>query len=160
MPCYLFTYHTYGSWLPDHPKGFVIRKAGVQLTHVALAQTYRQRMTQSEVALLEKHQLTVIKAIQAAAKHIGCRAHFVATNPTHIHVLTSWRDNKGWKQKRNSYKRRITISLKSEFEQRNWLSDNASRNRVSDREHFVYLMTTYLPGHRGSKWSERTGLFR
>ena len=30
MPCYLFTYHAYGSWLPDHAEGYVHWKEGQQ----------------------------------------------------------------------------------------------------------------------------------
>src|SRR4051794_35604479 len=29
MPCYLFTYHAYGSWMPDHKRGYVHRGQGV-----------------------------------------------------------------------------------------------------------------------------------
>ncbi|MEM1305417.1 MAG: hypothetical protein AAGG46_11005, partial [Planctomycetota bacterium] len=29
MPVYLFTYHTYGSWLPDRPQGYVQRDQGI-----------------------------------------------------------------------------------------------------------------------------------
>ncbi len=160
MPCYLFTFHAYGSWLPDHSKGFVLRKEGVQPTNVALAKTYRQRMTETEVTLAEPHQQTTIEAIKNAAKHIACRLHFISTETTHLHLLTSWHDEKTWQQKRNSYKRAITITLQSEFAKRTWLSEGSSRKCVEDHEHFEYLMTRYLPRHRGWKWSEHKGLFK
>ncbi len=160
MPCYLFTYHAYGSWLPDHDKGFVLRKKGIQSTDIALAKTYRQRMQETEVTLSETHQQAAIEAIRNATKHIACRLYIVVTDPTHIHMLTSWRDEKTWQQKRNSYKRAITIALKTEYEKRTWLSEGSSRKQIKDREHFEYLITQYLPKHCGWKWSEGEGLFK
>ena len=35
-----------------------------------------------------------------------------------------------------------------------WLVAGASRKRVTTREHFDYLMDTYLPKHRGLQWRE------
>ncbi len=159
MPCYLFTYHTYGSWLPDKQQGFVVRDQGIQPTDVALADHYRVRMTESEVTFLENHQQTAIDAVLEAARHIGCRVHSVATDATHIHLLTSWSDLKSCKQKRNSFKKKLTIELKARHEERTWLSDGASRKRVKDRVHFDHLMNRYLPRHRGWKWDERRGAY-
>ena len=36
MPVYLFTFHAYGSWLPDNPRGYVRRKEGIQPQDVPL----------------------------------------------------------------------------------------------------------------------------
>jgi len=41
-----------------------------------------------------------------------------------------------------------------EAERRKWFSGGASRKRVRDRDHFDYLMTDYLPSHRGAFWRE------
>ena len=29
MPCYLFTFHAYGTWMPDREEGFVRREQGI-----------------------------------------------------------------------------------------------------------------------------------
>ncbi len=29
MPCYLFTFHAFGTWMPDREEGFVQRKKGI-----------------------------------------------------------------------------------------------------------------------------------
>ena len=44
MPCYLFTYHGYGTWLPDRSRGYVRRKEGILPTDEApMAECYRKR---------------------------------------------------------------------------------------------------------------------
>ena len=29
MPCYLFTFHAFGTWMPDREEGFVRREQGI-----------------------------------------------------------------------------------------------------------------------------------
>ena len=44
-----------------------------------------------------------------------------------------------------------------QIERREWFVEGGSRKRVKDRAHFDYLVTTYLPRHRGWKWSSEKG---
>ena len=41
----------------------------------------------------EAHQRALIDEVHVAAKHQNFRVHFVATEPTHIHVLVSWHED-------------------------------------------------------------------
>jgi hypothetical protein len=41
MPVYLFTYHTYCSWMPDHERGFTQEDKGYQPPNDKLADAYR-----------------------------------------------------------------------------------------------------------------------
>ncbi|QDS98701.1 hypothetical protein [Adhaeretor mobilis] len=93
MPCYLFTYHAHGSWLPDHPRGFVKRGKGYLPSDPQLAEKYRGNMKESTVVLKSPEQRLVISAVLEAVKHINCQLHYVATDQTHIHALVSWSDN-------------------------------------------------------------------
>jgi hypothetical protein len=68
--------------------------------------------------LNDEHQLVVIERLRDAVEHIQCRLHFVATEPTHIHVLVSWRDGRPWQKNRTSLKRAITMELKAKFADR------------------------------------------
>jgi REP element-mobilizing transposase RayT len=124
-----------------------------------MAKQYRRNAKHNEVQFAAEHQLTAIEILQEAVTHISCRLHLVATDPTHIHALASWRAKRTWEQQRTSLKRALTISFKSAYGDRPWLADGASRKRVLDRKHFDYLITTYLPSHRGWKWCECRGLF-
>ncbi|MEX2171280.1 MAG: hypothetical protein WD851_18310 [Pirellulales bacterium] len=160
MPCYLFSYHTYRSWMPDRPQGYVQRGNGILPCDPRMADLYCEAATYDEALLNEEHQIIIVERLRGAVNHIGCRLHFVATEPTHIHMLVSWRDERPWQLKRTSLKRSITIELKARFDDRPWLSNGSSRKRVKDQQHFDYLVTKYLPDHSGWKWCEVRGLFK
>lgn len=160
MPCYLFTYHGYRTWMPDRAQGYVRRGQGVLPSDPQMAEQYARNALHEIVHYSANHQLAAIEKLRVGVKHIACRLHFVATDATHIHALVSWYGERTWVQNRTSLKRALTIDFKDRFGDRPWLSDGASRKRVRDRKHFDYLVTKYLPSHRGWKWCERRGLFR
>ena len=37
----MFTYHAYGTWMPDHPRGFTEQGVGYQAPNRELADAYR-----------------------------------------------------------------------------------------------------------------------
>ena len=50
MPCYLFTFHAYGTWLPDRRRGYVRRdKQGIHKQDHELADKYKEQMSQDIV---------------------------------------------------------------------------------------------------------------
>lgn len=159
MPCYLFTYHTFGSWYPDRAQGYVARGQGILPRDTKMAEVYRSRAKHETVLVEEQHQQAIIHRLIDAVGYINCRLHAVATDSTHIHVLVSWRNERTWQQNRASLKKSLTLMLKERFEDRPWFAENASRKRVTDREHFDYLMDIYLPRHKGWKWREDRGLY-
>ncbi|MGD9636540.1 MAG: hypothetical protein AB7G28_02985 [Pirellulales bacterium] len=160
MPCYLFTYHAYRSWLPDRPQGYVRRGEGILPTDHKRAKQYAKAALEELVEFHAEAQRVAIDTLREAVTHIGCRVHFVSTDGAHIHALVSWRGPRTWLQNRNSIKRSLTIQLKRRCGRRTWLSEGASRKRVRDPGHFDYLVGTYLPRHVGWKWGEEKGLFR
>lgn len=161
MPCYLFTYHAYGSWMPDRQAGYVKRKRGVLPPDAAMGRRYRKAMTDAEVQFGDAEQRGIIDAVLEAMPHIAAAAHFIATETTHVHALVSWSsEQRTWLQNRSSVKKAITLALQRQIEHRRWLSDSASRKQVKDREHFEHLIHHYLPSHRGWKWDEHQGYFQ
>ncbi|MEM6330400.1 MAG: hypothetical protein AAF790_09135, partial [Planctomycetota bacterium] len=164
MPVYLFTYHTYGTWLPDHPRGYVRRGEGVLPTDHNTANQYRRRMKQATVLLGGEQQKAAIGILLNAVASIDAKLHGVATEPTHLHVLTSWNDDRTHERIGSSLKRGLTLGLKKRFGDRfgdrQWLSENRSRKQIKEREHFQHLLADYFPRHSGWKWSEARGYFR
>lgn len=126
MPCYLFTYHTYGSWYPDRPQGYVRRGQGILPSDFVAAEEYRNRAKYDTVIIKGEHQQAIISQLIEGVEHINCRLHAVATDNTHFHVLVSWKGQRTWQQNWASLKKSITIRLKEEFEARAWLTENAS----------------------------------
>jgi REP element-mobilizing transposase RayT len=159
MACYLFTYHSYGSWLPDHRRGYVHRGDGIRSPDVHMAQVYRSSMTQAAVLFDSAIQQQIVNGVIEASAHLEVRCHFIATEPTHIHVLVSWQSDRAWQAVRKQIRGSVTRRLNSTIRKQQWFSKSPSRKRVRDRRHFDYLVTKYLPKHSGVKWSEQRGCF-
>jgi hypothetical protein len=117
-------------------------------------------MLDDEVQFCGDLQLLMIDELNIAATKQSFRLHFVATEPTHLHVLVSWKDERPWSKVRISIKSSLTRRFNREVAERQWFSEGGSRRRVINQDHFDYLVHTYLPRHSGWKWSEERGLHR
>ncbi len=52
----------------------------------------------------------------------------------------------------------LELSMRAGTKGRPWFVQKASRKRVSNRDHFEYLMNTYIPKkHGGWRWTELLG---
>ena len=160
MPVYLFTYHAYGTWLPDKPKGYVRRREGVLPSDADQADKYRAQMKYETVSFDEKIQRLLIEAALSTASFLDIEIRLVATETTHLHVLLQWRHTRPWEKLRSSIKIKLSKRLKEELGERPWLSEGASRKQVKRDEHLQHLENQYLPDHRGWKWCRRRGWFR
>jgi hypothetical protein len=159
MPCYLFTYHGHGTWLPDHERGYVRRKEGVLAADLQMASRYRSNFQGNAIKLTSEMQMVIINALQEAFSYQSLRGHFVATESTHVHVLVSWSTEKSWEDVRRGLRNSLTRQLNRTFEKREWFSKQPSRKRVAGQKHFDHLVEKYLPRHRGLKWRENVGVF-
>lgn len=160
MPVYLFTFHAYRSWMPDHKRGFVRRKEGVLPPNRAVSNIYKQQALADEVGFDERLQRSVIDELKCSCTKQTWQLHFVSTDITHVHALVSWRSNQTWMQVRTSLKSSLSRNLNREHGKRPWFSEGASRKQVRDEKHFNHLVKTYLPKHTGLKWQEKRGLFK
>ncbi|GEM_PF-516676 len=160
MPVYLLTVHAYRSWMPDRPEGYVRRGEGILPTDPELAEVYNAIANEPAIRFGdEQQQLLIDESLTTSAKQ-SLRCHFAATDPTHIHLLLSWKTAKTSAAVRKSIKTSLTLRLNLECEQRTWFSRSGSRKRVTDEDHFNNLVQSYLPSHRGWKWSEARGYFQ
>jgi hypothetical protein len=149
MPCYLFTYHAYGSWMPDRTLGYVKRNRGILAADASMARKYERIMNDKPVLFDESAQETILVSILESRAKQSFDAHFIATDPTHVHLLLAWRDSRTWLRMRSSIKRSQSHRLNMELGRRDWFVEGGSRKRVKDREHYDYLVTHYLPKHTG-----------
>jgi REP element-mobilizing transposase RayT len=160
MPCYLFTFHAYGTWMPDREEGFVRRKQGVLPPDEELAQDYRGKASEDVVQFDSRIQKLLIEEAKTACEKQKYRGHCIATDPTHVHALVSWPDERSWLKIRSGLKTSLTLRLNREVKRRkHWFVDSASRKQVKDQTHFDHLTNEYLPSHRGWKWREAGELF-
>ncbi len=161
MPCYLFTFHAFGTWMPDREEGFVRREQGILAPNEELAKQYRDRTKENEVIFDARLQLLLIEETRIACEKQQYRSHCIATAPTHVHALVSWSDERPWLKIRNGLKSSLTRRLNRAVQQRDkWFVESASRKQVKDDDHFDHLVNTYLPSHGGWKWREGGEPFR
>ena len=161
MPCYLFTFHAYGTWMPDRKEGFVRRNEGILPPDEELAKRYRDREKEDEVLFDASLQRLLIDEARIACAKQRYRVHYLATEPTHLHALVSWPDDRLWLKIRTGLKSSLTRRLNRNVQRRDkWFVENASRKQVKDDDHFDHLQNSYLPSHRSWKWREGGELFR
>jgi REP element-mobilizing transposase RayT len=155
MAVYLFTYHAYGSWLPDRPQGFVGKGKGVLPPNTKLAEQYRQRARHETMQFDPQLRQVIVDAAQQICKAKGWQLHRVEVVPSHAHLLVSWRPFLEWKSVSNTLKRCLGIELSKELNRKGpWFSRGSSRKQVRDRQHFNHFMQHYLPRHNGTFWQE------
>jgi hypothetical protein len=156
MPAYLFTFHSYRSWNADRTQGFVQQGQGIQTRNVALARYYDRQATQAPVQFSERQQQVILWIVWDACNRRDWRLHTTAFETSHVHILVSWRSDETWQIVRKKLKNLIGWALSRELERegRRWMVRGASRKRVSDQQHFDYLINVYLPRHRGLFWKE------
>jgi REP element-mobilizing transposase RayT len=155
MPCYLFTFHAFGTWMPDREEGFVRREEGILPPDEDLARQYQAREKENTVLFDGRLQVLLIEETQIACEKQRYRGHYIATAPTHAHILVSWPDERPWLKIRNGLKSSLTRRLNHDVRKRDkWFVESASRKQVKDDEHFGHLVNTYLPAHGGWKWRE------
>ncbi|TWT87465.1 hypothetical protein Mal64_30040 [Pseudobythopirellula maris] len=119
MPCYLFTFHAYGTWLPDKQKGYVVRQEGVLKRDERKATLYRNQMSQNAASFSGDTQQLIVEILQHGAVAIDSRLHSVATDPTHCHVLLSWKDeSRPWLKLRTSLKKALSLRQKKRSKSR------------------------------------------
>lgn len=163
MPVYLFSYHGYRTWMPDHKRGYTKRGEGYQPTDPEMARKYEDRAKHDETIFNHEIQRALIEEAMIAAEHQRFRLHAGAGEPTHVHHLVSRTDSREWIKVRTSLKssltRRLSALSHTLFEGQIVLklSRGASRKRVEDEAHFNYLIKTYLPRHDGVFWCEEAG---
>jgi len=161
MAVYLFTLHTYRSWMPDHAQGFVQPRRGILPTDPEMARHYEQRARGAAVRLDRAMCEAVVATVRQACERFGWRCHAVTAVWSHIHVLISWTGFRDPLKVRGLLKRTLTRALNEQAGcKKQWFARRGSRKRVRDRVHFEHLMTRYLPDHRrygGVFWSDREG---
>jgi len=160
MPCYLFTYHGHGTWMPDHRRGYVHRQGGLQPPDAAMGQAYRRNQREPKAVFTPAIQSVLVEAARGAGDFLTAKVHAVATEPTHVHVLVSWRHERTWKSMRTSLRSAMTRALNARFSKRTWFADSPSRKRVRDRAHLDHLLLEYLVQHGGVTWLNASDVAR
>lgn len=156
MPVYLFTLHAYRSWNADNPRGYVRRGQAILSPDQDQAHRYDFFAKEPPVQFTSEHHQILLWIVVDACQRRGWRLHQIACEPSHVHLLVSWRGFLPWQEVRGKLKNLMSRELGRQFASpgRRWFVAKGSRKRVRDRRHFEYLMQRYLPSHRGLVWRE------
>ncbi len=138
--------------MPNRPRGYVRRGEGVLPSDPDEARRYGKRAKYEAVVFDAAVQQVLIDAACESCDRQGYTLHFVATEPTHVHLLVSWRSRRSWLRVRTGLKQSLTRQLNRRPGRRLWFAASGSRKRVKDQAHFEYLVNDYLPNHRGLQW--------
>jgi hypothetical protein len=164
MPVYVFSYHTKLSWMPDHRRGYVDRRQGVLPPNSRAAERYWRSAVHDAFELSDDLQRAVIDEIIVACEYQQLKTHFVATEPTHVHVLVGWRTGKTWQSARTGLKTSLTKMLRRlhgpDAAARQFFSNGSSRKHIRNQAHFDHWIRNYGPKHLGWKWSDERGFFK
>jgi len=93
---YHLTWHTYGSWLPGHERGWVERDTpGIQPPNDGRQAVAQEAMTTEAVTLDEDQRAIVAATIRDHCRIRAWTLHAVHVGSTHVHVVvTADRDPK------------------------------------------------------------------
>ena len=130
------------------------RGEGILPADEEMAEFYEEQAKDEPSVFDRALQRKLIEEMIVACEHQRLRLHAGTTEPSHVHGLVSWREQKGWLAVRNGVKSSLSRRLTKESKEGEPLrfSEGASRKHVRDGDHFEYLMKAYLPKHRGVAW--------
>src|SRR4051794_21174087 len=111
MAVYLFTYHAYGSWMPDRPRGFVRKGKGILPPDPELAQRYRRLAAHEMVQFDARMRQCIVAGSRNICKTKGWHLHRVEVIASHAHLLVSWRSFQEWKSVSDTIKRCLGAEL-------------------------------------------------
>ena len=153
MPVYHFTLHAYRSWRADNKRGFVKGKK-IQKPNKDLAKKWDKRAKLPPVEFDEGMQKLLLVGANDICKRRKWRMHGGATDPTHGHILLSWKKFIPAPEVERILKNVLSLFLGrwNDLKGRQWFGAHGSRRRVTAKKHFDYLLKTYFPDHKRGYW--------
>ena len=123
----LFTWHAYGTWMPDRPQGYYRNREGLTPTSAREAETYRARQVEPIAEFTADAQNVILSATLASCKQHDWTLICFASDPSHVHALTGWSDDRSPEDLQRSIKRTISYTLRDRVAKRRWLGRKRSR---------------------------------
>jgi hypothetical protein len=162
MPVFHFVLHAYGTWHPDHPRGWHQHGDPYPLRpDIPLARHRRKIQRWESAEFIEDMQQPMLDMVLDICRRRTWRCHAAAINITHIHIVASWPNlprNETLPPDflHNTFKRLLglTAAKLAGTKGRPWFSTGGKPKRVRDIAHLHWLKTEYLPKQGGLYWVE------
>lgn len=155
MPVYHFTFHAYGTWLPDRSEGSYKYQKGWQPPGHARAESYRSQMTDQPARFTNKAQQLFLETLRKGQPLQDYELYALAADDSHLHAVIGWRDEREPVRVRSQVKSSMTRALNQHFGKRIWFVRSAGQTLVVDHQHLHHLVHSYLPKHSGLYWCRR-----
>ena len=156
MAVYHFTLHAYRSWRADHPRGYTVFGEGYRPANEVAARCNDERASQKPATFSHDVQVVMLQLTHDICVVEHWRLEAVAFDPTHAHVLLSWKNFQSWEEVQRRLKNLLSLKLNQHFRStgRKWFSRRHGAPRgVRDRAHYDQLVDRYFPSHRrGIGW--------
>ena len=151
----LFSFHAYGTWMPDRPQGYYRNRDGLREQNEEEAATYRGRQRERSSFFDGQVQSVLLTTLRESAPLQGWTLIAAGTDDVHLHLIAGWSDARSPAELQQRIKWAITRDLNARVRRRTWLTRRGHDRRVRDRAHLRYLRDEYLPSHRGLRWDRR-----
>ena len=151
----LFTFHAYGTWMPDRPQGYYQNKSGLKAKDQEQATRYRARQRETRAVFDDHCQTVMLCSLKTSAPLQFWKLIAIAFDSEHLHLLAGWADDRGADRIQQRIKWALTRDLNEEVATRRWFTRNGHHREVRDRAHLDHLRDVYLPSHRGLCWDRR-----
>jgi hypothetical protein len=155
MPIYHFTIHAYRSWRPDHPRGYTKKGEGYQLPDTDRAKAYDAAATQEAVKFDGRIQRMILSMTHSICEREGWRLEVFGADPSHLHIVVSWRKFQRWEEADRRLKNLLALRLNRQHRtagKRWFVRGRSAPRQVKDERHFARLKDRYLPDHPGIYW--------
>lgn len=147
MPVCHFIFHSHGSWMPDRPEGYFKHDVGWQAPNQEAQEQYHVNMQGEPVTFdRDQQQLLIDEAIKAQLFQ-RITLYAVATDPTHVHAVVGWKDDRDPVRVRAGLKSSLTRALNTGYGKQQWFVAKAGQHPVRDEGHLSRLVHDYLPKH-------------
>ncbi len=151
----LFTFHAYGTWMPDRPQGYYQNRSGLKPQDDEQARRYRSRQRESPAIFDDHCQQVMLTSLQQSGVMQLWTLIALAVDDAHLHLLAGWHDERSPEHVQQRIKWALTRDLNAQVSRRTWFTKNGHDRRVRDRAHLDHLRDVYLPSHRGVCWDRR-----
>jgi REP element-mobilizing transposase RayT len=155
MPVYHFTLHAYRSWRPDHPRGYTLRGFGYQPASKDAANEHDKRAKQPPTTFDRATQRQMLSILKTICTDEEWRLEAAAFDPSHVHVIISWKTFNRWEDVDRRLKNLLSLKLNraNGTPGKRWfVRGRSAPRRVRDAKHFEHLTKRYLPDHPGIFW--------
>jgi hypothetical protein len=84
---YHFTFHAFGTWRADHPRGYTVREKGYQPPDVEEQRRREEKLSQDVIKFDEEMQKVLVVGTYDICKRRGWKFYGGGNDPTHTHAL-------------------------------------------------------------------------